>query len=105
MKVCVRDYLSENPDASYRQIKARFGNPRQIALSYTEEFETEDLLDLLQLNCKVITIILAVVSVMLTSWLTMIVMMYYDHRKDVNGYMVVEEVVVIDRTENDEGAE
>ena len=105
MKACVRDYLSEKPDASYRQIKARFGDPHQIALSYAEEIEAEDLLDLLQLNCKVITLILVVASVVLTSWFGVIVTMYYDHRKDVNGYLVVEEVVVIDRAENDEGGE
>mgnify|MGYP001116616268 CR=1 FL=1 len=44
IKNVLDDYLAEHPDADFVELSHRFGLPKQIASSYVEEMDTEELL-------------------------------------------------------------
>lgn len=100
----VWDYASENPRISYREIKARFGSPQQIAESCIAEMETAEIREELKFGWKVTNIILAGVTLAVLIWFGFVVMTYYDHLDYVNGYAVIE-VEVIEEKESNGGGE
>ena len=103
MASSIRDYVSEGSDISYEQLKARFGEPKQIASTYVMDMEAEDLLESLQTKRIVVAVATAII-VTAGIWLVTIVDAYVNHKKDMAGYAVVE-VIEYERIEIDEGGE
>ena len=98
----ITQYLSENPGAAYTDFTARFGTPQQIAASYVSEMEIGELLRDLRIKRRIIGIVAATVAVLIFLWAGLVVASYVDHTKDVNGYLVIGEVTVIERTETNQ---
>lgn len=57
MAACVRDFVSNHPNADYAAITARFGTPQQIAESSLENMETAELAQELRIRKKIVKII------------------------------------------------
>ena len=90
----IRDYVSEGAEPDYTTLVKRFGEPKSIVSEYIAQMDNEELLTGLRMRQRVIRIIVVTVATMLILWTTHIVLAYMDHRKNVEGYLVVEEIVV-----------
>lgn len=94
------DYLYENPNAGYDGIKARLGEPQQIAASCVEGKEPEELLRDLEIKRKVFGAVVIAAAMLVAIWLGYLAFCFQEVKKDTNGYMVVE---IIEGTESLEG--
>lgn len=102
IKHSIQDYLSDGEELHYSQIKKRFGEPRQIALSYVESMETDELTKGLQISKKIVGIITVAVILAIVIWGGCVAMAYIDHCNNQNGYATVE-VIELERTIIDAG--
>lgn len=70
VEASVRDYVSNRPDANYHVICSRFGTPEQVASSYLEEMDTEELMEKFRIRKNIIAIIAvaAFSAVLLWAW-------------------------------------
>lgn len=83
-------YLEENPEASYQQIVARFGTPRQIASGYIDEMGTPELLNSLRMKRKIIMIVSCAVAIVVAAWLVLVGVALVQNYEFSNGYGVIE---------------
>lgn len=98
----VWEFVSENQNADYQTIAARFGPPRQIAESYVAEMEPADLLERMRVRRRILRIVGAAAAAMLITCAAFFTAAYLTVQRDANGFAVVD-VHVIDRTPIDEG--
>ena len=99
----VRDFVTENPNADYAAIEQRFGTPQQIAASCIEEMDAQELTLQLRIRKTIVRIVAATALVLVLLWAGVVVTALIRHVKAMNGYLIVWEAEVIDRTEYTEG--
>ena len=99
----VRDFVTENPHADYAAITQRFGTPQQIAASCIEEMDAQKLTLQLRIRKTIVRIVAATALVLVLLWAGVVVTALIRHVKAMNGYLIVGEAEVIDRTEYTEG--
>lgn len=99
----VQDFVIENPHVDYATITQRFGTPQQIAASYIEEMSTPELTQQLRIRKTIVRIVAATALVLVLLWAGVVVTALIRHVKAMNGYLIVGEAEVIDRTEYTEG--
>ena len=99
----VRDFVTENPHADYAAITQRFGTPQQIAASCIEEMDAQELTLQLRIRKTIVRIVAATALVLVLLWAGVVVTALIRHVKAMNGYLIVGEAEVIDRTEYTEG--
>lgn len=97
MECSIRDYVCDEADITYEQIKARFGDPKMIASTYVSEIESGELMNLVQAKKAITCIILSVAVIFVSLWAIFLINSYESFKKDVNGYMIVD-VVEVERT-------
>ncbi len=86
----IRGYVFEETGVSYAQIVKRFGDPKQIASSYVEEMETEELTKELQVCGRAIRIILVSAMICIVLWAGVVSLAWLGLKDSDNGYFVVE---------------
>ncbi len=64
----VGSYLTEEPEAAYEQIVARFGSPETIAAAFVESTGTAEILRALQIRRRIVAIVAGIMAVVLLSW-------------------------------------
>ena len=64
----VDGYLTEQPEAGYEQIVARFGEPQTIAAAYVESTGTAEILRALQIRRRIVAIVAGIMAAILLSW-------------------------------------
>ena len=99
----VREFVIENPNADYAAIEQRFGKPQQIAASCIEEMDAQELTLQLRIRKTIVRIVVATALVLVLLWAGVVVTALIRHVKAMNGYLIVGEAEVIDRTEYTEG--
>lgn len=99
----VRDFVTENPNADYAAIEQRFGTPQQIAASCIEEMDAQELTLQLRIRKTIVRIVAATALVLVLLWAGVVVTALIRNVKAMNGYLIVGEAEVIDRTEYTEG--
>lgn len=99
----VRDFVTENPNADYAAIEQRFGTPQQIVASCIEEMDAQELTLQLRIRKTIVRIVAATALVLVLLWAGVVVTALIRHVKAMNGYLIVGEAEVIDRTEYTEG--
>lgn len=99
----IRDYVSKGGDISYERLKARFGEPNQIAFVYANEMTTGEVLDNIRIGRKVIKIVSAVAIAIGVLWLGYLALCIRDVNNTVNGYLAIGDAVIIDKTEISDG--
>ena len=104
MESSARDFVTEHPGADYAAIASHFGTPTQIAESNIEEMDASELLGSLQIQRKVVAIVLAAATLLVLMRFAFRLAAYMEFYKDTNGYAVVE-VIEIDKTETDKGVD
>lgn len=100
----IRDYVSEGADVSYELLKARFGEPKQIAFTYVNELETDALVKELSNNKRIYTVAVVTASILVMLWVAYLGYCYSSYEKNINGYMTVE-IIEYERVELDEEGE
>lgn len=102
MASSIRDYVSEGACLTYEQLVSRFGDPKQVAYTYVNEMETDELVQEIKAGKKIVKIAAITVAVMILIWAVITVVSYNDHAVDANGYAIVE-IIEVDRKLIDEG--
>lgn len=82
------DFLSEDPDAEYPALVARFGTPQQIASTYVDEAETGELLQTLRIRRKVVKVVCITCAAVIVLWLGVVGLAYLDALNHSHGYEV-----------------
>lgn len=103
MSSSIRDYVSKGTKPDYDQFIERFGHPNQVAATFVNEMETDELLDRLHIHGMVFKTVLAAMVVVTAVWIGFLAAAYGDHEKDMDGYMVIETVEVQQRITLEEG--
>ena len=98
----VWDYVTRYPNADYRTLTARFGEPQQIAETYVAEMEADELLRELDHRKEIVRIIFFTAVTIVTLWFGTVLYMICDNANSTNGYYVVE-IVEEERIELTEG--
>lgn len=99
IKTVLNDYLNDHPDADFAELSHRFGTPQQIAASYIEEMNVQDLLKQLRIRKKIICIVVATALTLVSLWAGVVITALIRHVKAMDGYLIVGEAEVIDRWE------
>lgn len=86
----VREFVTENPEADYRAITARFGTPEQIAQSCIAQMEPDELLAGMQLRKKLMLVALCTALVLAIIEFGFELSIYLHYGEVLNGYAVVE---------------
>ena len=90
----INTYLLENPSADIVSIKARFGEPEQIAAAYVDALGTPELLKKLHVRKSAVAIIVSAVAIILVLWLGVVgwsaITEYYDSNGDITDSGIVE---------------
>lgn len=97
MAASVRDYVTRYPNADYRTLTARFGEPQQIAETYVAEMEADELLQKLNIRKRLLRIVSIAAVTSLLLWASVVVYSLIHHVDAVDGYLV-EEIIIIDET-------
>ena len=71
-------YLQEHPSADIAEIKARFGEPQQIAAAHVDELGASDLLRDLRVKRKVVGIIATFAAALVILWATAVTIAVID---------------------------
>lgn len=90
LKHCILDYVSDSGDITYDKLLKRFGKPKQVAFTYVNEMETDELIQEIKVSKKIVNIVLATAVIMVLIWTVKTAISYIDHVKDANGYAIVE---------------
>lgn len=88
----------------YAAVARRFGEPKQIALDYVNETETDELLNGLKEKNGIIRIALIAAVIAVALWAAFVATSYVSFEKDMNGYMVID-VIEVERKTIDEGGQ
>lgn len=86
----VRDYVTRYPNADYRTLTARFGEPQQIAETCVAEMEADELLRELDHRKEIAWIVFFTAVSIVTLWFGTVLYMICDNANSTNGYYVVE---------------
>lgn len=90
IKRSIESYTFEGDYISYRQIRSRFGNPQQIALTYLSEMTPEEVLEKVNRKRIIVRVFVMVIAVALMLWSTSLIHDLIAVLKDNNGYEIVE---------------
>ena len=97
IKMQLRDYSIENPNAEYEDVVKFFGNPEDVYVDYIRVQGREEVYQKLQTRKYVRRILGVVIIVLLGIWITYSVIWW-------NGYNIFSKVMpVIERTSIEEG--
>ena len=97
IKMQLRDYSIENPNAEYEDVVKFFGNPEEVYVDYIRVQGREEVYQKLQTRKYVRRILGVVIIVLLGIWITYSVIWW-------NGYNIFSKVMpVIERTSIEEG--
>ena len=103
IKNVLDDYLAEHPDADFSELSHRFGLPKQIAASYVEDMDTEELLRNLRIRRRIVGIVTCTALIVVTLWAGTVTYAIIRNERLAHGYGVLGEIEVIETVEYTEG--
>lgn len=83
----VNAYLIENPDADMDEIRARFGEPREIAAAYVSDMDTAELLTVLRIRRRILAAVMAAVMFVVVSWGSCVLWAIDETKKSLGGHI------------------
>lgn len=99
IKTVLNDYLNDHPNADFAELSHRFGAPKQIASSYVEDMDTEELLHNLRIRRRVLGAVVGTALIVVTLWIGTVTYVIIHNERIAHGYGVLGEVEVIDKIE------
>lgn len=88
IKSNIDDFMTNNPDAQYTNLVARFGTPQEIAASYVNEMDMGELLEGLKIRKRIMKTIMIAAVIAVLLWLGEIMIAHFQIMNTANGYMV-----------------
>lgn len=82
-------YVEEHPSAAFSDIQQRFGKPQQIAATYVNELETQELLRDLRVRKKIVRIVAACATTIIVMWGATVITALIDNHYTKDGFMIV----------------
>lgn len=98
IKTVLNDYLNDHPDADFAELSYRFGTPKQVASSYVEDMDTEELLRNLRIRSRILGIVAGTALIVIVLWVGTVTYAIIHNEQMSHGYMVIGPVEVIDET-------
>lgn len=91
----VESWLEDYPNCGYRKLEDQFGKPEQIAASYVENVNTDEILHSLQINKKILRLVAGALLAALVLWAAFAAVALVDAHKAQQGYSKITPVVMI----------
>lgn len=91
----VEGYLAEHPEADFAALQAHFGTPQQIASTFVDEMDTDELLNALKLRKRMIQIACACVIAVVAIWAVAVFTLWITGMSEVMGHTVVYPPVIV----------
>lgn len=88
LRSSVECFLLENPEADRAQLEDRFGTPKQIASSYMETLDLDQLRRAMKLRKVILWIVVTLALIILVSWIITVWWAIVDTRSSNRGYIV-----------------
>jgi len=79
-------YVSEYPDADFSQIERHFGTPQQIAASYIEEMDPQEISDKLKVRKRIFQIVASAVFLCALVWLALLAVAFLNELNSADGF-------------------
>lgn len=79
-------YISEHPDADFTQIERHFGTPQQIAASYIEEMDPQEITDKLKVRKRILQIVVSAVFLCALVWLILLAVAFLNELNSADGF-------------------
>jgi len=79
-------YLLDNPEATAEDVMQHYGTPQQIAASYTDAMDTQQLLKTLRINRRVLLSVGVSCLLLLAMWAAVVTATYIEALGSINGY-------------------
>lgn len=86
IRIQIHTYLLENPHADIQAVEDRFGSPLQIASSYVDAMDTNELLKELRIRRQVMAVVTGVMAVILVIWVGVVVLALGNEFNRADGY-------------------
>ena len=102
LRCSVKNFLEENPDATYETVVNHFGTPAQIADTYMEEIPPKELQRQLRIRKRIIGLVAGLVAAVVLIWATGVGIVIAKEIIVGGGYHVVNPAVVIEEIEETE---
>lgn len=102
IKNVLDDYLAEHPEADFAELSRRFGLPEQIAASYVEDMDTEELLRNLRIRRRIVGIVTCTALIVITLWAGTVTYAIIHNERLAHGYGVLGEIEVIEDVKYEE---
>ena len=99
IEISVNSFLGDHPDATIVDVRARCGEPQNIAAAYVDDMNTPELLHALRVRRKVITGIVAGIIAALLMWASCLGYLLDRYDKDYNGEIKTSNVEIIESNE------
>lgn len=81
-------YIDGHPGATYENLVSRFGAPQEIALTYVNESDSEELIHNLQIRRKIVRIVAISAVAVTILWVGMMAMAFLDAKNQSHGRSV-----------------
>ncbi len=81
----LNQFVEDDPSADYESIVRRFGSPRQIAATYIDEMDTDELLSDLRIKHRIVGMVSFAVAMGLVICLVTAGLVYLEGVDNVNG--------------------
>ena len=98
IKTVLNDYLNDHPDADFAELSYRFGTPKQVASSYVEDMDTEELLHNLRIRRRILGIVVGTALIVVALWIGTVTLVIVHNERLAHGYGVLGEIEIIDQT-------
>lgn len=96
LRQSVNAYLEENPGADFKEVKAHFGTPQQIAAAYVEEMDTSEVMKKLRIRKTVVGIVCTAAALALLMWGIGLIIALVKEINAADGYYDVGPIVEIE---------
>lgn len=96
----IQDRLALNPSCKLSEIEHWFGTPQQIAATYIDEMDMQDLLRSLKIRKKVLRIILIAVTIMVSVYIAAITAAFINELDNASAQIIEGELIIQDNQLN-----
>lgn len=94
IRATVDAYIEEHPTADFAAIQARFGTPQQIAASFVDEMETEELLQRINYRNKIIKGFAILASTIILLWILVVTIALLNALNSSSGHLENEIIII-----------
>lgn len=89
LRASVTSYLEQEPDASFDMLREHFGEPQAIAAAYVDNANTAELLRILRVRRRIVSIVTAAAVIALVLWASVVTWAAVELNRNLHGGILV----------------